>query len=88
VDKKQLFQAIQSYGNPKRNVQDKTRVIGKAETILTYLGTNAKLVAEVAALRKQTEPLSTLILARKPEAQERAGLEGRGAYHTHIPVGR
>ncbi len=87
MEKTDLFRSIEAYGDPEKNRQDKVGIIGKAEDILGYLGVNSKLVVEVAALRRQTEPLSTLILARKPEAVERVGLEGRGAYHDNIPVG-
>lgn len=83
-----LFQPIEQLGDPEKSPEAKRNVICRAEDILACLGLEPALVGEIAELREQTEPLTTLVLARKPLETERLRLEGRGAYHKHILFNR
>jgi hypothetical protein len=81
-----LFDLIDKQGNPETPTEQKLERIFDVGDLLLSQGVESTLVADVVNTAEQLGPLGALTLARRPTAQERTFFEGRGSYHTGLPV--
>jgi hypothetical protein len=85
--KEPLFALVDQQGDSALPPSAKVKKVFDVGAALDRLDVDPALVEEVARAAEALRPLGALTLARPPDEQERAQLEGRGAYHTDIPIG-
>ena len=81
-----LFDLIDRQGNPELLPSKKVKVVFTPQKLLKELRIIDSLCDEIGRTSYKLRPLNALILARRPDKDERSWFEGRGAYHTDIPI--